>query len=909
MRATCGLLLGILLCAPLCAREQGDFTPRGALLHAKIADAQGVMKKLGGGDDYLVPLERIWAAFSKRDSEEAQAFVDELRPYVKAAKSIEFALGDIMVREPYTQTVTIIDLGEGAPAEFSENVRNWVKKEFGKKAVAEPKAIDVEAFSFRRYEGQLVIATGGMMKFGEDVRAGNLEESLSQVKRFKDWREHASGDLVAFADGKAWRNCIDRLGREVDREFLAFMDTLEWQKWDTLSLSLDVQNGISLRADLTFTEAPSAFGALLKGAGGFTLFDTLPADTLAALAVQLGSDHERTYSDLLRFFHDTEWRMRAGSLTRQIENYQRWLEEAEKNAAKAESEEDKKMWQEQIESYRDAIKQLQEEQALSKDAPRPFEPDKAERRRKELRASEAERFADDFEEFCKESGISRESLFEALGSEAAAGIVGLPDPFPDDNDLDLFENMWFIVARAKGDLKAIKEKFLEMLNKERRPRDGEPAPNLLVGKPVEGGELIGFESGPGPTLFIGEGLVGFAANSEVAKRILLASTGRERLSYSKLPGGLPAGSKAAFIDLGEIIARMVEGDSIRSQRYGNPPQPLEAVRKYLKAGLRVAISDNEGPSRLSFQAQTAGETSLRNFLEACGEDIEFYRALRHDRNEIYTLSNACEEWFKSNSEALAKLKDDERRDAIKAVTLEVLTKQGHLHPKDGLRSAFDPSMADKFKAMLQSRADVLDAGNAAKLDECSFEWFGLPTDEVKIRSDSDYGYSSITDAWLVAASKGSWVRGGRMCLLQSGMNYRVVWLSEDNYNALRLSNVSGGRLKTFKEKAQQPLWKLKLRLWRLRYNLNEMQRVFTDALRNADGSFQEFSFKGADHEDAAAKLRELLKLSEEIWLDPAATSNCEVEIKDKSSRVRIVMDGHWIEIDEKGKITTSWGEE
>jgi hypothetical protein len=34
-----------------------------------------------------------------------------------------------------------------------------------------------------------------------------------------------------------------------------------------------------------------------------------------------------------------------------------------------------------------------------------------------------------------------------------------------------------------------------------------------------------------------------------------------------------------------------------------------------------------------------------------------------------------------------------------------------------------------------------------------------------------------------------------------------------------------------------------------------------------------------------------------------------VEVKDKSSKVRIEMDGQWIEIDEKGKITTSWSDE
>ncbi|MBP9891106.1 MAG: hypothetical protein KBG84_04315, partial [Planctomycetes bacterium] len=531
MRATFGLLLGLLLCAPLCAREQGDYTPRGALAYARMGDVQNVLKKLGGGEDYLAPLERIWATAPRRDAEEMQAFIDELRPYLKAAKSIEFALGDIMVREPYTQTVTVIDLGEGAPEEFSENLRNWAKKEFGKKAVIEPKAMDIEAFSFRRYPGQLVIATGGMMKFVDDVRAGNLGESLSQVKRFKEWRENASGDVVAFLDGKAWRNCIDRLGnKEVDRDFMSLMTVLEWQKWDTLTLSLNVDNGLSLRADLTLSEAPGPVSAILKGAGGFSLFDSLPADTLAALAFQLGSDHERTYIELLKFFHDAESRMRSGSLQEQLKWYTTYLADAEEGLKKAQSEEEKKSYQEMIDQYKAEIERLNKEIAKSSDKPRAFEPERAERERKELESSDAERFHDDFNEFCKESGISRESLFEALGSEAVAGVVGLPDPMPDDDDFDVFQHMWFVAARTKGDMKSIKEKFLEALNRDRRPREpGEETPKLTT-KQVEGGELLGVEQGPGVTLFLGEGIVGWAANAEVAKRVLLSNSGRERLN-------------------------------------------------------------------------------------------------------------------------------------------------------------------------------------------------------------------------------------------------------------------------------------------------------------------------------------------------------------------------------------------
>lgn len=908
MRSTLGLLLGLLLCAPLCAREQGDFAPRGALLYARIGDVQGVLKRLGGGDDYLAPLERIWAAVPRRDAEEMQALMDELRPYVKAAKSVEFALGDIMVREPYTQTVTIIDLGDGAPEEFSENIRNWARKEFGKKARIEPKAMDIEAFSFRRYEGQLVVATGGMMKFVDDVRAGNRNESLSQVKRFKDWRENAAGDLTAWADFKAWRNCFDRLGNEVNGELLGLLKVLEWQKWDALSLSLDVRDGLSLRADLTFADAPGALSAVLKGAGGFSLFDSLPAETLAALALQLGSDHERTYHDLLRFFHEMEFQFKSSDLERELKFQRTILAEYERRLAKEENDELKKQYQAQVDQCKEEIKRLENELAQAPKAPRPLELDREELRRKGIRASGAEQFHWELERFCQESGISRDSLFDALGSEAVVGVVGLPDPNPDDDDLDIFGQMWFIAARARGDLKAIKEKFLEAMNRERRPREpGEEVPKLDTRK-VDGGELLALEDGPGATLFVGEGLVGLAANADVAKRILLAHSGRERFSYANLPGGAPSGSKFAYLDLGELVGRMTDGSLVRARRWGRAPAPIEHVRKWLKGGLRIAAADMETSGRITLTAQTAGETSLRSLLEALADTLEFDRARRHDERELNDLGDRCEAWLRNNAEKLKAMKESDRRDALKAVKLQDLFASG-MGRGDGLRSAFDPAMADKFRAMLKARGDKL-AEKSTDLSECGFEWFGLPLDEKVIRSEDDYGYGGLTDVWLVAAHKGPWVAGGRLCLVQSGQNFRDTWMSEDDYNALRLSNVSGGRLKAFKPKAEQPLWKSKHRLWRMRWDAQNVQRALANTLRQEDGTFKEFSFKGADHDDPVKALMEALKLSEEnYYFGSDAISHVEVQAGGNSCKVRIVMDGQWIEVDEKGRVTTSWSDE
>ena len=907
------VLVMLSLAAPLCGREQGDFTPRGALLHARLSNLQSNLKRLGGSDDYLAVLERMWTYAPKRDAENMQPMLDEIRSFIKSAQSVEFALGDIMVREPYTQTISIIELAEGAPEQFSEALRNWAKVEFGKKAVIEPKAMDIEVFHFRRYPGMLVITSGeGMLKHVEDVLAGNLEDSLSQVKRFKDWREKAKGDVVAFADMKAWRNCIDRLGREVDREFLDVMGILEWQKWDVLSCELDVpgasDNGLTLRADLTLTEPFGPLSAMIKSAGAFTLFDILPAETLGLIAAQLGNEHERTYQELLRFFHDTEWRLRHGSLERRIESYKRYAADALESAKSAENEEDKKRWQEQAEQYQNEVKELEAELASGK--PRPFEANAEERERSGGRSSESERFHDDTNRALEEMGMTREEVFAILGNQAGAGIIGLPDPLPDDSDIDIFSEMWFIAARATGDIKAVKDKFIAALNKKRGGRESEGIePKPIVGKPVEGGEMLSM--GDGPVIFIGENIVGVAANTDVAMRILAASAGKDRMSLTKIPGGLPAGSKLIYVDVGEIIGRMLDGEKARKTRWGRPPAKMWDVRQMLRGGFRVCAFDMEYATRISLNLATGGETNLRSLLDTLADDLGFERAWRHDTHELESLGDACDTWFRDNRDELAKLKDGERKDKINAINMASLLKGGQFTPRDGMRSAFDPAMEAQFKEMISRRDDRLGGKevSASDLTECGFDWFGLPVDEVAVRSEDDYGYGNVTDAWLVAATKGSWVSGGRACLVQSGLNFRAVWLSEDDYNALKLSNSSGGRLKTFKPKGERPLWKIKLKLKHMRWHLYDCASLVNGNLKQADGTFKEASFKGSDYEDAVVALREKFSAGEQFWLDSEVAKRLVIEVKEKGFKIRIEMDGQWTEMDENGNITNSWGNE
>ncbi|MCH7907824.1 MAG: hypothetical protein IIB26_10385, partial [Chloroflexi bacterium] len=156
-----------------------------------------------------------------------------------------------------------------------------------------------------------IVTTGGTMKLHvEEVLRGDVEESLSQTKRFKRWDKSARGDLVVYADMRAWRNAVDRLGNRADRKILRRLEMVEWQKWDEVSILINIpgktKQGFDIEIDVSFTEPLSGATAFMKPSGTGRLYRFLPEETLAFASFQLGNDHERTLMDILSYIHNSD---------------------------------------------------------------------------------------------------------------------------------------------------------------------------------------------------------------------------------------------------------------------------------------------------------------------------------------------------------------------------------------------------------------------------------------------------------------------------------------------------------------------------------------------------------------------------------------------------------------------------
>ena len=122
-----------------------------------------------------------------------------------------------------------------APTKFSAEFLDWIKQN-DRDAELKEDSIAFEGVRIWLKASLLVITTGGMMDIHvQDVIDGFTDESLSQVERFTKWSAKAKGDIVLFADMKAWRMAVDRLGEEFDDNFRRTMDVVEWQKWDMIT--------------------------------------------------------------------------------------------------------------------------------------------------------------------------------------------------------------------------------------------------------------------------------------------------------------------------------------------------------------------------------------------------------------------------------------------------------------------------------------------------------------------------------------------------------------------------------------------------------------------------------------------------------------------------------------------------
>jgi hypothetical protein len=335
----------------------------------------------------------------------------------------------------------------------------------------------------------------------------------------------------------------------------------------------------------------------------------------------------------------------------------------------------------------------------------------------------------------------------------------------------------------------------------------------------------------------------------------------------------------------------------------------------LKSGLRLSAATNESATRISLTAQTAGENSLLPLMERMASELENERAWRHDTRELGELGNAVNRWVdrELRSETGKALADEDREKLIKALTAEKLVEAGDMQPRDGLRSAFDPAMAARFKAMLEKGEEALGGeGGPGNVAESGFEWYGLPMDWADRDRVERYG-NEPAKMWMLCATKGAWARGGRVALVFTGSMPRTMWLNEADFKQLRAANGSGRRLEAFaKPERELPKWKVRSKLQQQRWQLQSLQSLVQQARERekAAGRDFELAFNGATAgENAMQKLREALGITEEDYFYIEDAGTVEIEGKGETLRVRIKVGAHWLEMDEKGAIKTSLGDE
>lgn len=954
------LLLGTLLACNLPALEQGDLAPRGSLLYARINDLGEALHKLQG-DNWKDAWERLLLTRDERDFRDSEPLINEIRRFVDYLGETELAIADIMLRDPNVQMVLAVKLKEGAPKEFTEELREWVKRE-DRKAEITPTSFRFETFRFELRSGMLLLTVGGMLDAHlADVLEGFTDESLSQTERFQKWNERAKGDIVVYADMKAWRNAIDRLGEKPDSDTLLFNEIIEWQKWDMINASVtlpgETSGGLSVNLDLTFAQPLTRANSFLKPSGSSRLVGKLPAEMLGFIQGQLGNNHEQTYMDLLSTFHDMSQGSRKASIERRLSWMRQDLEyslerlkqmdEADKDKddvanpqpqdpkprrvepGEGEEYDPRKELEAEIARLKEQIAEAENE--LANYRTRPFTTD-FESLGEGERLSEAERFYVEMQEMLEQFGVTREEVFSALGGEVIAGIVGLPDARPDDDDPSIFEDMWFVVVETTDQYPDVKKKLLDRLLARALPEDmpeeqreeiRESAKRTLF-KEVEGGEILRFKRSGTETIFSGDGFMGIAANDEIARMILKAGIGNAaRFGSGNVPGGQVAGSKFAYGNMGEMFARMLDGSLERSRQNGYFPSSYLDMRKHFPGGWHLAISTNESSHVISLSAQTGGERNAARLITLPGKVMEDDRRHDHDRRALTELGDAFTAWLRANNESLAKMKPEERNKAIRAVTIESLKQAGHYTPTDGLRSAFDPAQQDAFHAMLKARTETLaPADKAADLSQAGFEWYGVPPGKLRIVEEEgereypeyekriDYGYGSRQQFVVVAAMKGDWACGGRLVLLLRGNRLDYGWLHADDLRKVREANAAGKPVSLEPDEKAMPAWRARRTLQRQSWSIESVQGLLQQRKMALAEEGKEFklNFDGKLHDDPLAELRKALGLTEEDWLSVENIKNLKIETTPEGFKLTLSLGTESVELKPNGEMVFSWDE-
>ncbi|MCC6572622.1 MAG: hypothetical protein IT462_02420 [Planctomycetes bacterium] len=936
------LALAVIAATPLLARERqpGDYAPRNSLAYVRIENLGAALTKMAG-DDFEVPLARWLATAPEEDYKKRGGLVfAEFMRFARHARKTEIGVADVMVRAPHAQLVIIIDLADNAPKEFSKDFVEFAAK-MGDKSKATPTNVTSDMFCLSLFPGMMAVTTTpALMQHVNDVREGRVDESLSETKRFQGWSKSAKGELVMFADMRAFRSALDRLGRDAASKPLEVLEALEWHRWDYLSIYGEfpgrTDSQVHLSAQMILTEPWGSLGFMMKPAGSFSLHRRLPREIVMMAMAQLGNDHKKTLIDTLSFFHDQELGRVARECEGEIERCKRRIDEIDKSIAGL--KDDAKDEREKLETEKKAMQaQLDAAQKRLEDSKsRPFEPSKESRLAAGITdISGSERTMDGLLESLKGMELDLDQVLAPLGGELAVGNIMLPGASLGGMDSNY---CMFAAVQTRTDVTDLKDKILAFIQKmEQQGRSPDHIQRQWwVTRHVQGGDILCMRGGwQSQCVFIGDGILGFAGCEDVAVRVLAASAGNGALPHARIPNAEHPGSKVFYMDLMEVLALSQEG----RRSWDNQPLRVPGfqlnVRKLLRSGLRLTVSTDEQTQSLGLHGTLSGDLNLRTLLDEIASEAEFDRARRHDDAVLSEMRRACDAWLQAVRPKLSQLKPDELKKALAEVTLESLEKDGHLKPYDGLRSAFDPLLADRFQAMLAKRGGELgpraDARpEDASLAECGYAWFGVPPDistkdiepppeeppagrSIGIGGGGRGGRGIQYDVWMVCAQHGSWARKGRLALLHADGGYQTAYLTDDQFNALRLANGRGERLVEVPTPADPPSpeWRQRIEVCQQLYGVCEVADRILELKKNGDiKSYSEAAFRGADYgEKADAELQARLKTTaREGGFGSVDAEAIEIIPSDDGFRIRFTKDGLWVEIASDNTLKTSWDE-
>jgi hypothetical protein len=287
-------------------------------------------------------------------------------------------------------------------------------------------------------------------------------------------------------------------------------------------------------------------------------------------------------------------------------------------------------------------------------------------------------------------------------------------------------------------------------------------------------------------------------------------------------------------------------------------------------------------------------------------------ACLHDRHELSALTMALREWGEENSETLNGLEGREYREFVAAVTPEGLIEQGLYIPRDGLRSAFDPAHAERFQRRMDGWDTLIGGENTLK--ESSHEWVGLWQSKAEPLFGENEEWQEVwLHGWIVAATKGPWVRGGRYVVRQrptdaagtaieedGSMSLRVSWMPEHEYQALSAANRRGEVRVFASERPESPVPE-----WQARHDLElqmdgvEYIRRALERKRNELGEGFTPTFRNGTREE----LRLLIGDSADYV--HTVPHKLTIETTEEGIRVRYTEGTLWVEANPKGQLA-SW---